>query len=115
MDPGEQERTEKATALAIAQAVREALVDRTLHEHTERRNQINGSQLEMAKSLAEVNHTVDALVTASEQQLAVQAALTRAITDRSGGLWKRWQVWCGILGVIAAYGSMIVLVVTNHP
>lgn len=97
-------RSERAQALAIAQAVRDALVDRTLHEHAARLNHINGSQRETAASLAAVDKKVDGLV-----------ALATASADRSGWVLKRWQLWTGILGVIAAYGTMILVVVTSHP
>lgn len=97
-------RRDKEQTLAIAQAVREALVDRTLHEHAAHLAQINGSQHDMAVALAAVDKKIDSLMT-----------LAQIDADNRGQVLSRRTLWIGTLSVIAAYGSMLLLLITSHP
>lgn len=107
--------TGKIQAAAIAAAVRDALVDRTLAEHTAHLAQINGSQRETAAALASVDRKLDGLAAQSREQTAVQAALTASVREERGLTLSRRTIWIAVLGVIAAYCSMILLLVTSHP
>lgn len=106
---------ERAQADAVARALRDERVDRDLRDHDLHLQAINGSQAEMATALNDVKSGQEKLITAHEQQLAVTRALAEQAAERGRQGWKRWQKVVGALAVLAAYGSIIALVLANRP
>lgn len=86
-------------AQAIAQAVRDALVDRTLSEHTAQLQQINGSQREMAKSLAEM--------TVSSE------AVAKYVKDQTAGQFSKWTLWLGVIAAVATWVAIIATLIST--
>jgi hypothetical protein len=97
---------EKAQEIAVARAVKDTIIDRDLREHSEHLNAINGSQREMATSLAGLQDDLKTVVTAGETQAAVSAALTDAVEHQ---LARRFSRRTQIIGGIAALGAYLAL------
>jgi hypothetical protein len=107
------ERAKKDQQQAIDRAIRDANVDRDIHEHSLHLEQINGSQREAAASLVRLETDVAALRTDFTLQTKIQEALAVSIQKRSGRSFTRFQVVMGVAMAASAYFSLILLLVSH--
>lgn len=104
------DRTQK---LAVERAVKDANVERDLREHGAHLDQINGSQHEMASTLVRLERAVSDLAATFDVQVKIQEALAKAVQKQGGLRLSRKALIISALGVIAAYCTLVVLVVIN--
>lgn len=100
------DRADKAQAIAVARAIRDANVDRDLLEHTQQIAAINGSQRRAAASLVALEGSVKEIVISNQAVAEHLVATTAKQFSR-----RTWVV--GILTAIASYLALFGFLLVN--
>lgn len=97
---------EKDKEIAVARAVRDALVDRDLADHAQHLSTINGSQANMAASL-------DALETSFSELTTSNAAIAKYVTDQTTDKFSKRTLWFAGAAAAATWAAIIATLVST--
>lgn len=105
---------EKAQDIAVKRAVKDAIVERDLADHSRHLDAINGSQRKMAESLGALQVTMTGLADTFDRQAAVTNAIGKHLKDQASSRFSKWTMRIAALGGLAAYGSILAILLSGH-
>jgi len=107
------ENAVKLTQDAVDRAVKDTVIERDLQDHARHLETINGSQRAMANSLERLEKRFGELSEHFSTQLKIQDALAEHLRNQQLKGLSRRTVWITVAGVLAAYLTIIALLLQH--
>jgi septal ring factor EnvC (AmiA/AmiB activator) len=112
--------SDRAAGLALAdaekmteRAVKDALVDRDISDHSRRLDEIDDTQRKTAKALEDLKEGMSELAAAWDKSLAITQALANSVSIQAKARFSRRQIWVMGLGALGAYAGVFVAILAQ--